>query len=305
MPPPTLTVVLASGAGGDFLFRSLDALREQAQAERAEVIVVDRVGGATRERLQRDYRWLTVLPAASGPDGRKASVPQMRAAGASRATGDVVVILEEHCRAPAGWLAAIRASFSPGDAAIGGPILDDARHPPGYVRCDWVVLFSEYHNYLPPWQDGPRALLNGANCAYRRELLVKHATALTSGYWEVVLHPKLAADGATRGLAQLGVHTMGPFRFGYYLRQRYLLARVWGAMQRETAPLGKRLFYLLFAPLFPFLLLARITARALKSPYLGQYLLTLPHLLPVAFTYVLGEWSGYAFGFGDALEEVE
>jgi hypothetical protein len=38
---------------------------------------------------------------------------------------------------------------------------------------------------------------------------------------------------------------------------------------------------------------------------MGQYVRTLPLLVPVAFTYVLGEWCGYAFGFGDALEEVE
>ncbi len=305
MSLPTVSVVIASGAGGDFLWRLLDSLREPAQAEQAQVLVADRIGGAVRERLERDYRWLTVVPVAAGADGRKPSVPQLRATAAAQARGDLVVVLEEHCRPPAHWLRSIRESFQPGDAAIGGPILDDAAHPPGYVRCDWVVLFSEYHNYLQPWPDAERALLNGANCAYRRDLLAKHAAALTTGYWEMVLHPKLAADGKMRGLQRLGVHTMGPFRYRYYLHQRYLLARVWGAMQRETAPAAKRWFYLLAAPLFPFLLLARITARVLKSPYLGQYLLTLPMLLPVAFTYVLGEWSGYAFGFGDSLEEVE
>ena len=301
MSLPTLSVVIASGAGGEFLFKLLDALREQAAAEQAQVLVADRVGGATAARLDRDYAWVTRIAVAAGADGKKPSVPLLRATAAAQATGEIVAVMEEHCRPTPHWLRTVREEFRPTDAAIGGPILHDAYEN----RCDWVVLFSEYHNYLPPWGDGERWLLNGANIAYRKSLLVKHAAVLTTGYWEAVLHPKLAADGKMRGIDRLGNPTTGPFRYGYYLRQRYLLARVWGAMQRSSAPLLKRLIYLVFAPLFPFLLLARITARALKSPYLGQYLRTLPMLLPVAFVYVFGEWSGYAFGFGDALEEVE
>ena len=32
--------------------------------------------------------------------------------------GDVVAVIEEHCRPPPGWLAAIRAAFEPGDVAL-------------------------------------------------------------------------------------------------------------------------------------------------------------------------------------------
>jgi len=300
-PLPTVSVVIASGAGGEFLFRLLDALAPQARAEEAEVLIADRVGGETARRLAAEHPWAVVIPVARGADGRKPAVPALRAAAAARARGDVVAVIEEHCRPPAGWLRAIRESFRREDAAIGGPILDDGWRR----RRDWVVLFSEYHNYLPPWPEGERELLNGANIAYRRELLERHREALASGYWEVVLHPRLARDGRMRGLQRLGVHHTGPFDYGYYLRQRFLLSRVWGAMQRGRAPAAKRALYLVAAPLFPFLLLARITLRVVKSPYLVPYLLTLPLLVPVAFAYVLGEWTGYAFGFGDALEEVE
>jgi hypothetical protein len=301
---PSISVVIASGAGGEFLFRLLDALAPQAKAEGADVIVADRVGGATAQRLQSQYGWVTLVPVARGADGRKPSVPRLRAAAVARARGEIVAVIEEHCRPPAGWLHAIRESFdlaANGDAAIGGPILDD-----GWKRRrDWVVLFSEYHNYLPPWRDGERALLNGANIAYRRTLLEKHKDVLDTGYWEVVLHPRLANEGRMRGLQRLGVHHTGPFDYGYYLHQRFLLSRVWGAMQREHASLAKRLIYLVAAPLFPLLLLARITARVRGSPYLGAYVNTFPLLVPVAFAYVGGEWTGYAFGFGNALEEVE
>lgn len=299
---PTVSVVIASGAGGDFLYRLLDSLADQARAEGSEVIVVDRVGDSVTTRLQRDYPWVTVTSLPQRADGRKPSVPDLRAAGVDRASGELVAVIEEHCRVPAGWLRAIRESFAAEDAAIGGPILDDAWSR----RSDWVVYFSEYHNYLPPWPDGPRTMLNGANTVYRRSLLLKHRDALSQGYWEVELHPRLEREGRMRGLQRLGAHHTGPFRFGYYLRQRFLLARVWGAMQRNQGSGAKRLFYLVFAPLFPFLLLARIANRVRQSGrYLTQFTRTLPLLVPVAFAYVAGEWSGYAFGFGNALEEVE
>jgi hypothetical protein len=304
-PVPALTdvsVVIASGAGGDFLFRLLDALEPQARAESAEVIVPDRVGGATMSRLQRDYPWVTAFPVPRHPDGRKPGIPELRAAGVDRARHEVVAVIEEHCRPPAGWLRAIRESFAPDDAAIGGPILDDAWQR----RRDWVVYFSEYHNYLPPWPDGPRTMLNGANTAYRRALLIRHREALARGYWEVEVHPLLERDGRMRGLQRLGAHHTGPFDFRYYLRQRYLLARVWGAMQRGKVSAARRLFYLVFAPAFPLLLLARIASRVRRSGrYAARFAGALPLLVPVTVAYVLGEWSGYAFGFGSALEDVE
>ncbi len=299
---PAVSVVIASGAGGDFLFRLLDALRDQVHHEGSEVIVADRVGGDTATRLRDEFPWVTIVPVPPLPGGRKPSVPVLRAAAVDRASSEIVAVIEEHCRPPSGWLRAIRESFQPADAAIGGPILDD-----GWNRTrDWVVYFSEYHNYLPPWSDGPRAMLNGANTAYRRRLLVAHRDALTRGYWEVELHPLLAQDGAMRGLQRLGVHHMGPFDFRYYLRQRYLLSRVWGAMQRTSASPVRRLLYLTCAPVFPALLLARIAERVRRSGRYGsRFLEALPLLVPVAVTYVFGEWTGFAFGFGTALEEVE
>jgi len=292
-----VSVVIASGAGGEFLFRCLASLREQAAG--AEVIVVDRCGEETRTRLAREAPFARVIAA----PGHRPSVPELRLQGVREAAGEIVAVLEEHCVAPPGWVDAVRGGFRPGDASIGGPILDsDFRR----VR-DWVVYFSEYHNYLPPWPEGERFLLNGANIAYRREAVLRHAEAAASGYWEVVLHPRLAADGGTfRSVPAMGAHHTGPFDFGYYLEQRYLLSRVWGGTQRGSAGLGKRLVYLVAAPVFPLLLLARIAQRVFASGHrVGKFLQALPLLVPVTVAYVWGEWLGYLVGPGDALERVE
>lgn len=301
---PSISIVIASGAGGEFLFRCLESVRDQARAQNAEILVVDRVGEPTASRVALKYPEVRLLRTAAG---ERRSVPQLRRRGALEARAPIVAVIEEHCTAPPHWLATIRAAFGRDPAnsrvsAAGGPILDD-----GFRRVrDWVVYFSEYHNFLPPWPDGERYLLNGANIAYERGRLLAHRDVLDRGYWEVVLHPLLAKEGRMLAVARMGVHHTGPFDFGYYLEQRRLLSRVWGGTQRDVVGPGKRLFYLIFAPLFPFLLLLRIAARVFQSgARVPQFLRALPLLVPVAFAYVWGEWLGYLLGPGDALERVE
>lgn len=294
-----ISVIVASGAGGDFLFRCLASLREQTQRAGAEIVVVDRTGETTRERLRRDFP--DVITIATAADHR-ATVPEMRRIGAERAAGDIVAILEEHCTAPPHWIETIARHFAPGDAAIGGPILDS-----GFDRLrDWVVYFSEYHNFMPPWPDGDRYFLNGANVAYDRQKLLRHRAVLDKGYWEVVLHPVLARDGRFRAIDAMGVHHTGPFDYRYYLRQRYLLSRVWGGTQKDNEPMTKRLAHLALGPIFPLFLFARVTRRVLENRRLvGKYVATLPLLVPAWFAYSWGEWLGYLRGPGHALLEVE
>jgi hypothetical protein len=296
----TVSVVVASGAGGPFLFRCLDSLRDQAAAHQADVIVVDRCGEPTSQRVEREYPFVTLIKA-DVSQGRP-TVQELRRQGAWRARGEVVAILEEHKVAPPDWLDVIRRSFQPGDAAIGGPILDA-----DYSRLrDWVVYFSEYHNYMPPWEDGDRYQLNGANVAYCRRLLLEHDGVLGTGYWEVVLYPRLARQGRFRAVPAMGVYHVGPYDYGYYLGQRYFVSRAWGGSQRRTASLLRRLAYLIAAPLVPLLLLGRVVHRAAQSKHrLGKLLLALPLLLPTAVAYVWGEWLGYLVGAGRALEFVE
>lgn len=299
MTAQTVSVVIASGAGGDFLFNCLDSLRDQVAIPGIETIVVDRCGDQTAARLEHDYPFVTLIQASLG---QRPSVPKLRELGVLQAEGEIVAIIEEHCVAPPDWIHTIRSSFRNGDVAVGGPILDNDY---GRIR-DWVVYFSEYHNYLPPWSNGERYLLNGANIAYRREVLVRHKEVLGAGYWEVVLHPRLIQEGSFRSAPRMGVHHTGPFAYRYYLEQRYLLSRVWGGTQRNKVGAARRLAYLIAAPAFPLLLLGRIAHRALQSGrYVAKFLAALPLLIPVAVAYVWGEWLGYLLGVGNALERVE
>lgn len=295
----SISVVIASGAGGDFIFKCLDSLIDQAGENDVELIVVDRVGDEIAVFIMENYPSVRLVQAYQS---RRPSVPELRKHGVLESNGDVIAVIEEHCTANPNWVDVIRENFSDNDAAIGGPILDA-----NYARwVDWVVYFSEYHNYLPPWISGERYLLNGANIAYKRESVLKYVDILDAGYWEVVLHPLLAKEGNFRSIPEMGIQHTGPFAYKYYLEQRYLLSRVWGGSQREKVSSLKRFLYLVAAPLLPFLLLLRIANKVLKSrKNLTRFLLVLPLMVPVTVAYVFGEWLGYLIGYGDALERVE
>jgi len=298
--PPTLSIVIASGAGGEFLFRCLESVEASAKRLDAEVIVIDRCGEERRRQIAERHASVKVL---AYPGEERPSVPQLRAAGVDEARADIVAVIEEHCVAPPDWIETILAEFEAADAAIGGPILDD-----DFERLrDWVVYFSEYHNYLPPWEPGERYALNDAGIAYRRQRLVEHRECLGQSYWTIVLHPLLAQGGGLlRSVPKMGVRHTGPFDYGYYLRQRYLLSRVWGGTQRDRVSFATRMIHLAAAPIFPLFLLARIGRRVRSVPrFRRRFVAALPLLVPVVLAYTWGEWLGYLAGPGKALQEVE
>jgi GT2 family glycosyltransferase len=297
----SVSIVIASAAGGDFLFRCLESLCHQIDDPAVETIVVDRCGEEQCLEIAQRFPVVRTLHDSSEP---KASVPQLRARGVGEARGEIVAILEEHCAAPPEWVSAIRNAFEdPRVTAAGGPIQDD-----GYERArDWVVYLMEYHNYLPPWPAAERPALNGANIAYRLEALVRYRDALEEGYWEVSLHPKLLAENASfRAAPAMAVRHTGPFDYRYYLGQRYLLSRAWGGTRRSEAGRLRRIAYLVGAPAFPLLLLGRIGSQVARSDVpLSRFARVFPAMVPAAAAYVWGEWMGFLLGPGDALEMVE
>jgi hypothetical protein len=102
------------------------------------------------------------------------------------------------------------------------------------------------------------------------------------------------------------VHHRGPFDFGYYLHQRFLFSRAFAGVRAASQTTGRRLAYLLGAPLVPAVLLARIAGRVWqKRCRVRQFILSLPLMVPALVVLVAGEWIGCLLGPGDALSKVE
>lgn len=298
-PQRRVSVVIASIVGPPFIDDCLESIRAEAERLRAEVIVVACGDEAYAERIRSKFPWIQVVH-----QPQREGVPSLRRRGVERAGGEIVAIIEEHCLAAPDWIEQALAAHALGDyAAVGGPVADHS-----YRRLrDWVVYFLEYNISLPPAPDGETTFLNGANVAYRRDVLLGHRALLERGYWEASLNPALLAEGFRfRSAPRMIVHHRGPFEFGYYLGQRYWFSRAFAGARAQSMPWPKRLAYLVLAPVVPLLLLARMAARVgRRRCRVPQFVMSLPLLAPAVVVYVCGEWMGYLAGPGRALEHVE
>lgn len=296
---PTVSVVIASKVGAPFIDACLRSIEEEAQALDAEVIVVAAGEQDYAARIASDYPWVKVVHA---PDLKK--VPALRCRGIEKASGELLCIIEEHCSAAPGWLRLAVKGHGRGEyAAVGGPVVDD-----DYDRLrDWVTYFCEYNSAMPPVPAGDTDSLNDANIAYRRQVLLNHIELLPDGYWPMTLHPTLLAEGVKLlSVPDMVVHHLGPWNFGYYLHQRFLFSRAFGGVRAQSETAGRRLAYLIGAPLIPVMLLARMTRSVWdKRCRVKQFVLTLPLIVVALIVLVAGEWVGYLLGPGDALSKVE
>ena len=294
-----VSVVIASIVGPPFIDNCLSSLEAEVRRFGAEVIVVACGTEAYASRIAGRFPWVRVV---HRPE--RETVPELRCRGVLEAKGDIVAIIEEHCVAGENWIEeAVRGLEGSQYGAVGGPVVDS-----DYRRLrDWVVYFCEYNGYMPPFAEGETWDLNGANIAYRREVLLGHRQLLGQGYWEASLHPALLAKGVKfRSVPRMRVHHCGPFDFVYYLQQRYWFSRAFAGSRAKSLPASRRLVYLLAAPLIPAVLLARMGARVWrKRCRVGWFFASVPLIAVALMAYVTGEWVGYLAGPGDALLKVE
>lgn len=298
MKRPQLSVIIASCVGPPFIDRCLKSLGKQLGQADVEFIVVDRAGDDIAAGIQRDFPWVKLV---RRPPGE--SVPDLRRHGIYLAQADYVAIIEEHCVASDNWIKTILRCIQTPIAAIGGPVADA-----NYKRLmDWAVYFTEYNAYMPPVERAETLDVCAANCVYRRDLLTKYLPLVGAGYWEAGLNTILLAEGERFvSEPELVVYHTGPFGFLYYLRQRYLFSRAFAGTRRAHTRLWFRVAYLLLAPLLVPMLVARTASRVLaKRHRTDKFIKVLPHMIPIAATYVFGEWVGFVAGSGDSLSKIE
>lgn len=293
---PDLTVVVASVNGLRVLESTLDSLDDLPERGRIEVVVVETVGGATREHLRNRKCPVVVVESPRQP------IPRLRYQGVTRAKGEVVAILEDHTRVDRGWAASLLKTLQGPWGAVGGPVENGKG---GLIN--WAVYFCEYAPYMAPLVEGESADLPGNNIAYKRPHLLRHARVLDEGKWESWINDRLRADGvpiaATNAMV---VSHIKPFRLGYFLNQRFHFARSYAGMRRTDQSWIKRLVYGVGSLALPALLTARVTRTVLaKRRNLARFALVSPLVVLFLTTGALGEMIGYLIGPGASLDKVE
>ncbi len=294
---PALSVVIASVNGWSMLDPTLRALDAQPERPRMEVIVVEAVGGATRQSLRNHRPGVVIIEV-----DEKRTIPALRHMGVRRAKGDLVAILEDHGEVAPDWAGALLEAHKEPWGAVGG-VVENGRE--GLVN--WAAFFCEYTPYMGPVAEGESGDLPGNNIAYKRPHLLRHAHELEQGRWESWINDKLRLDGVPIASTNKAVvRHIKPFRLGHFLVQRFHFARSYAGMRRVDQSGLKRLIYGFGSFALPAMLMLRVTRTALaKGRHLGRFVASMP-LIALFYTVgAAGESIGYFFGPGDSLSRVE
>lgn len=298
MSEPLVSVVIASVNGLPVLAECLEALMRQEGSVKAEILVADRCGEATRQELLRRFPSVRLLPAAAGTP-----IPALRAMAAATARGRLVAVLEDHCNADRGWLTVIARTYGEGHRVFGGSVANGAAER----TIDWAAFFCEYARFMPPLRRGTTDAITGNNTVYERELLAGLLAETGHGLWEPFLHARLRELGIALWCEpELMVSHRKQFGFLEFLGQRYHYSRSFAGLRLATAPPWKRALYACATAALPLLLLVRILREvAGRRRYWPPFARALPLLLVFLLLWGLGEAVGTLFGPGRSLEKVE
>ena len=305
-PPPAVfaSVLVGSVNGGDCVHTLLDALARQTGDVPFEVIVADRCGDGTAERIEREHPEVQLLRASGS-----STLPELRAQALQQARGSYVLVTEDHTVPPPDWIDGLVGALSRAPervAAAGGPVDNAMRDR----AVDWAAFLCEYHRYLPVAGEEVEEVqdIPGMNIAYRREALdVAGPEALTRGFWESTIHPALLSSGRTfLKLPDSVILHRKHFGFWSFVAQRFHYSRYFAGVRFPSQERGRRALFALLSIALPPLLLLRM-ARELRNRPAHQkaFRSALPALICFAIVWGLGETVGYAFGAGNSLVKVE
>ncbi|HEV2854309.1 MAG TPA: hypothetical protein VHC97_16060 [Thermoanaerobaculia bacterium] len=289
--PPEISIVVASRNAGGTVFESLQAVRDQAVREGAELIVVDGSVDGSSALLSSRFPEAVLIAADPG-----LLVPQLWGLGIERSGAPLVALATACCIPEDGWLASLLRTVreQPRNAGWGGPI----DGPAGGRPLDWAVYFSRYSAYLPPVAGREADEIPGDNAVYRRLDLEQDWSPQDGGFWETLVHRRLRARGQTLWMAPDAVMRLGPSPGARaFARDRYHHGRHFGSTRPAASPLARWL-RAASAPALAPLLLFRIGRRVARHrrDWLSRYLRALPWLAVFIAAWSLGEMNGYLRG---------
>lgn len=292
---PQLSVVVPSVNGWGDLEGCLAALGRLEGVD-LEVVVVDRVGPAVRDRLAE-----SPLPIELIEVEPFTTIPRMRELAFERVRAPIVGVIEDHVIVPPDWGTRMLAAQAAGDQVVGGSVDNDARE----TLAEWASFLCEYSHCLAPVA-GVSDWVTGNNVTYRRELLEKHRDVIARGGWENLLHDAIRDSGVNLVCRpEILVGHKKHFTFGEYMSQRYLYARSYAGARLADAGLAKRLVYAAATLALPPMLALRIVRGVWSSGrYRGELIRSLPMIGLFVFAWAGGETVGALAGPGDALGRV-
>lgn len=289
---PLVSVIVPIRRAQSTVRNTITSLLEQCRTVPAEIVAVVSEKDPSRKALEGLKAPALRVIVAPGRHG----VPQLRRDGVWQSRGAWVVITEDHCVFPSGWLEGLVEDLPAGSAHIrGGPVVNGRTSLIG-----WAQYFTRYSSFMPPVAGGTTRTLPGNNACYPRALLARNSELLRDGFWEAEFNQSVAERQCTLSISpELGVEQRQQRGVFEYMFLRYRHGRCYGGRRFEFAPKAERRRLLWNIPLIPVVLFWR-SARAVfrKGHNRSKFLLTSPLLAAYFLAWAIGEATGYVFGSG-------
>jgi len=287
MTPPRVSVLVCAIAGVDNLARCLDLILGQEGITPDEIIAVLDPNLPGSEGLAARYPSVRILR----NEGQSTPI-EIASRALREATGDIIVLTEDHCRPTRDWLRRLVAAHADGRAAVGGAVETD--HTGSTVT--WAFYLVDYYRYMRPAAEGPTPALTVCNVSYRREQLEAVRELWRETFHETAVNAALAERfGVLWLVPEAEVRTRRSVTFGDAMYERYAFGRMFACNRnRFGGSAARRLAYAALAPLLPAVIIGRMARRAFRSRAAGvMYLRSLPPLLAMVLAWTWGEWLGY------------
>jgi hypothetical protein len=206
------------------------------------------------------------------------------------ARGDVILLTEDHCAPRPDWVARTLAAQRDGRAVVGG-LVEIGEHA---SATDWAFYFVDFFRYASPAPAGPSPTLTVCNVSYKRREL----DAIRS-LWEVYFHETAINDALRERFGALWLEPSSQVTMsrhvtlGDALYERYAFGRLFGCTRLGFAP-EKRLYYCVFAPALPLILMTRMARKSFTSArLLRSFARAFVPLSLMVLWWSWGEWLGY------------
>ena len=283
---PTLSVVVGSQNARHSVARCLNALVDQCNGEKVEIIVVDNSTDGTARIVSDDFPAIKLVR----PDQDKL-MPELWEIGINQTKGDVVALTTSHFVPERNWIEEILRAHQSPYAGIGGAIENDKSA--GLIS--WAVYFCRYSPYMRPFREVTVNDFAADNASYKRSALDRYCEARGKGFWEFFIHNEMRKDGLELLVTpKIVVYHQESFSLLSFMSQRFWHGRHFGVKRASSVSRLKRLIYILASPLIPAVFLLRITQRVFnKRKHVKEYVFSLPILLLFLLSWAAGEFTGY------------
>lgn len=298
--PPRLSVVVALISGRpEHLESCLTALIQQVDPATMEVIVPydESLGDISKFRAQfpsAQFLSATGVSQAGSSQWSREHHDELRSIGLHQARGEIVALIEDHCKPGDQWCTSILREHAASYAVIGGAVENGTDR-----LLNWAVYFCDFGRYQNPVQSGPAEYLSDCNISYKRKALEDTAELWKTAYHEESINWALRKRGESLWLSADMVVWQQRERMGLgsALRERYVWGRSYAGTRVAESEPGRRLLYTALAFLLPPLLLGRMIANIVrKRRHVAKLVLAFPAVVLLALAWSWGEFIGYLSG---------